>query len=267
MVYPISFPNLNLTFNINPVAISIFGINIYWYGIIIVSSILIGLFLAKKFDGTYGIKYDDIFDFALIALFLGIICARAYYVIFKLDYYKMHPKEIFMIWNGGLAIYGGIIGGVIAAIFFCKKRKISFLNLADYIIPYLSLGQAMGRWGNFINQEAYGSLTESFLKMQIFDKNIGKYINVHPTFLYESIIDIALFAILMYLRKKRKFKGQLLYTYLIVYGAGRAIVEGLRTDSLMIGNFRVSQILSVILMTFGLIAYILAKNVDEKSSK
>ena len=125
----------------------------------------------------------------------------------------------------------------------------------------------MGRWGNFINQEAYGSLTESFLKMQIFDKNIGKYINVHPAFLYESIIDIALFAILMYLRKKRKFKGQLLYTYLIVYGAGRAIVEGLRTDSLMIGNFRVSQILSVILMTFGLIAYILAKNVDEKSSK
>ena len=167
-MYPISFPNLNLTFNISPIAISIFGINIYWYGIIIVSSMLIGLFLAKKFDGTYGIKYDDVFDFVLIALFLGIICARTYYVIFKLDYYKMHPKEIFMIWNGGLAIYGGIIGGVIAAIFFCKERKISFLNLADYIIPYLSLGQAMGRWGNFINQEAYGGLTESFLKMQIF---------------------------------------------------------------------------------------------------
>lgn len=266
-MHPISFPNLNLTFNINPVAISIFGINIYWYGIIIVTAILIGLFLAKKDNGLHGIKYDDVFDFILIALLLGIISARIYYVIFKLDYYKIHPKEILMIWNGGLAIYGGIIGGVIAAIFFCKRRKISFLNLADYIVPYLAFGQALGRWGNFINQEAYGEITETFLKMQIFDKSLNQYINVHPTFLYESTVDVLLFILLMVMKNKRKFKGQLLYTYLTIYGIGRAIIEGLRADSLMLGNFKISQIFSIILMILGTVSYILAKNVDEKSSK
>ena len=169
-MYPISFPNLNLTFNINPVAISIFGINIYWYGIIIVSGVLLGLYLAKKDDGLHGIKYSDVIDFVTIAIFVGILFARGYYVLFKLDYYISHPSEIIKIWNGGLAIYGGIIGGVLTCIFFCRKRKIKFLNMADYLVPFLVLGQSIGRWGNFVNQEAYGSLTESFLKMRIYDK-------------------------------------------------------------------------------------------------
>ena len=126
-LYPVSFPNLNLSFFINPIAMTIFGLNIHWYGIIIVFAILIGLAFAKHDDGLHGIKFDDVFDFILRAIFVGIICARLYYVLFNLDYYIQYPSETFKIWNGGLAIYGGIIGGVISAAFFCKKKKIKFL--------------------------------------------------------------------------------------------------------------------------------------------
>ena len=164
--------------------------------------------------GLHGIKFDDAFDFILIALFVGIICARLYYVLFNLEYYIKNVNEIFSIWNGGLAIYGGIIGGVISAAIFCKIKKINFLDLCDYLVPFLALGQGIGRWGNFVNQEAYGYATESFLKMRIYDNKIGAFINVHPTFLYESILDVSLFVLLMLIRKKRNFSGQLLYIYL-----------------------------------------------------
>ena len=254
-LYPISFPNLNISLFVNPVAISIFGVNIHWYGILIVSAILIGLALAKRDDRLHKIKFDDVFDFALIGIFIGIICARIYFVIFNLNYYINHPNEIFSIWNGGLAIYGGIIGGVLSAAIFCKVRKINFLDLCDYLVPFLALGQAIGRWGNFINQEAYGYATENFFKMRIYSEELGSFINVHPTFLYESILDLFIFAILMILRKKRKFNGQLLYLYLIIYGIGRAIIEGFRTDSLMLLNFRVSQIFSIFLVILAIILY------------
>lgn len=254
-IYPISFPNLNISLFVNPIAISIFGINIHWYGILIVSAILIGLALAKRDDGLHKIKFDDIFDFALIGIFIGIICARIYFVIFNLDYYMNHPNEIFSIWNGGLAIYGAIIGGAITAFIFCKRKKINFLSLCDYLVPLLALGQGIGRWGNFVNQEAYGYITESFLKMRIYNKELEAFINVHPTFLYESILDLSIFFILMLIRKKRKFNGQLLYLYLIMYGTGRAIIEGFRTDSLMIMNFRVSQVLSILFVASGIILY------------
>lgn len=254
-LYPISFPNLNLSFFINPIAITIFGFNIHWYGIIIVSAILIGLALAKRDDGLHKIKFDDVFDFVLVALFIGILCARVYYVLFNLDYYIERPNEIFSIWNGGLAIYGGIIGGAISAAIFSKIRKINFLDLCDYLVPFLALGQGLGRWGNFINQEAYGYVTESFFKMRIYNKEIGAFINVHPTFLYESILDLLLFIILMLIRKKRKFGGQLLYSYLIIYGIGRAIIENFRADSLYLSNIRISQIFSVFLVALSITLY------------
>ena len=261
-MYPISFPNLNLTFNINPIAISIFGINSYWYGIIIVTGVLLGLYLAKKDDGLHGIKYSDVIDFVTIAVFVGILFARGYYVLFKLDYYISHPSEIIKIWNGGLAIYGGIIGGVLTCIFFCRKRKIKFLNMADYLVPFLVLG----RWGNFVNQEAYGSLTESFLKMRIYDKSTLGFISVHPTFLYESLLDFIIFIILMKIRKNRKFEGQLVYLYFIIYGIGRAIIEGLRTDSLMLCGFRVSRILSLFLAIFTSVMYMFAEKCRRKNT-
>ena len=266
MVYPISFPNLDLTFNINPIAISIFGINIYWYGIIIVSGILLGLYLAKKDDGLHGIKYSDVIDFVTIAVFVGILFARGYYVLFKLDYYISHPDEVIKIWNGGLAIYGGIIGGVLTCIFFCRKRKIKFLNMADYIVPFLALGQSIGRWGNFATPEAYGSLTESFLKMRIYNETTLEFISVHPTFLYESLLDFIIFIILMKTRKNRKFEGQLVYLYFIIYGTGRAIIEGLRTDSLMLCGFRVSQFLSLFLAILSSVMYIFAEKCRRKNT-
>ena len=239
-MHPISFPNLNLTFNINPIAISIFGINIYWYGIIIVIGVLLGLYLAKKDDGLHGIKYSDVIDFVTIAVFVGILFARGYYVLFKLDYYISHPSEIIKIWNGGLAIYGGIIGGVLTCIFFCRKRKIKFLNMADYIVPFLVLGQSIGRWGNFVS--------------------------VHPTFLYESLLDFIIFIILMKIRKNRKFEGQLVYLYFIIYGMGRAIIEGLRTDSLMLCGFRVSQFLSLFLAILSSLMYMFAEKCRRKNT-
>lgn len=263
-ISPISFPNLNISLFINPIAISIFGLNIHWYGILIVSAILIGLFLAKKDDGLHGIRFDDVFDFLLIGIFFAIIFARLYFVLFNLDYYKNNLSEIFSVWNGGLAIYGGIIGGAISALIFCKIKKINFLNLCDYLVPFLAFGQSIGRWGNFINQEAYGYATESFLKMRIYSKEIGTFINVHPTFLYESILDLFIFIILMILRKKRKFKGQLLYIYLGMYGMGRFIIEGLRTDSLMMMNFRVSQVLSGFLVILSIILYYFSEKCRRK---
>lgn len=254
-LYPISFPNLNLSFFINPIAIRICGVNIHWYGIIIVFAILIGLAFAKRDDGLHGIKFDAVFDFILIALFVGIICARLYYVLFNLDYYIQNLNEIFKIWNGGLAIYGGIIGGVISAAFFCKKKNIKFLDFCDYLVPFLALGQSLGRWGNFVNQEAFGYPTESFLKMRIYSSEIGGFINVHPTFLYESILDLVLFILLMIIRKKRRFSGQLLYIYLAIYGIGRAIIENFRADSLYLSNIRISQIISVFIAVLSITMY------------
>lgn len=266
-LFPISFPNLNISLLIDPIAISIGNINIYWYGIIVVMAIFIGLILARKDDGLYGVKFDDVFDFLLIALFVGIVFARLYYVVFNINYYIKNPLEIFAIWNGGLAIYGGIIGAVIVAVIFCKHKKIKFLNFGDYLVPFLALGQAIGRWGNFVNQEAYGSVTESFFKMRIYDKSLGEFINVHPTFLYESVLDLAIFILLMIFRKNKRFDGQLFYIYFILYGIGRAIIEGLRTDSLMFMNFRVSQILSVFLAMFSCIMYFLGEKCRRKDKK
>ncbi len=245
---PILFPNLNLSFNINPVAFNLFGKDIYWYGIIIVTGIIIALFLAKRDDGKYGLKWDDVTDFLMIGIIVGIICARIYYVVFNWSYYRNNLSEIYKIWHGGLAIYGVIIGGLIVAYVYCKKKNIKFLSLCDYLAPYLPLVQAMGRWGNFINREAYGSVTDSFLKMGIFDSGLGEYIFVHPTFLYESICTLIIFIILFIIRNKRKFEGQIICLYFIMYGLARGVIEGVRTDSLMISNIRVSQILSIILV-------------------
>lgn len=266
-LYPIIFPNLNISLFIDPIAISIGDINIHWYGIIIVTAILIGILFAKKDDGLHGIKFDDVFDFVLIALFVGIICARLYYVVFNLDYYVKNFSEVFQVWNGGLAIYGGIIGGAITAVFFCKYKKIKFLNLGDYLVPFLALCQAIGRWGNFVNQEAYGSTTENFFKMRIYDSALGDFVNVHPTFLYESILDFFIFVLLMGIRKRKRFDGQLVYIYFMVYGIGRTIIEGLRTDSLMFMNFRVSQVLSVFLVIFSVILYFVGERCRRKDTK
>lgn len=239
------FPSINLKLNISRVAINIFGIDIYWYAILIVLSFTIGIILCKKDDKKYNIKFEDILEVLIIVIPISILCARLYFVIFKLDYYLKFPQEILNFRDGGLAIYGGIIGTVITIIIYCKVKKINILDMLDYIVPYLPLGQAIGRWGNFFNIEAYGIETNNIFRMGIIEN--GQYIEVHPTFLYESICCLIIFFILYVLRYKRKYKGQMICIYLALYGLERTIIEGLRTDSLMLGNIRISQLLSIIL--------------------
>lgn len=197
-------------------------------------------------------------------MIVSIISARAYYVLFNLKEYMARPIEIFKIWNGGLAIYGAIIGSILYALWFCKKKKINFYNLADLIVPYLAFSQSMGRWGNFINQEAYGSVTQLPWKMGIFDSLAGEYIYVHPTFIYESICTFTLCLVLLYLSKNRKFEGQIFYSYMIGYGFIRSLIEGLRTDSLMLGVFRISQVLSIVFVVIFGILYLYRKHCRTK---
>lgn len=249
------FPSINLELNIKRVAFSIFGIDIYWYGIIIALAIMIALLILKLQDGKFGIEFNTILDLAIYLIPISLICARIYYVLFNLQQYTNNPLKIFNLRDGGMAIYGGIIGGLITCIIFCKKRKIKILNMLDYIVPVLALGQAIGRWGNFVNVEAHGTETASVFRMGIIEN--GTYMEVHPTFLYESIITFFLAILLLNIKdsekikkdsKKqliRKYPGQVTFIYLIVYSFARFFIEGIRTDSLMLFNFRISQILSM----------------------
>ena len=248
----INFEGLNISFEINNILIDINGIKIYWYAFIIVLGIAICLLFCKKDDGKYGIKFDDILLLSVFMFPISIICARLYYVLFRFDYYSLHLNEIFYIRNGGLAIYGGIIGAIGTIVVFCKIKRIHILDMLDYIAPYLALGQCIGRWGNFFNGEAHGVQTNSLFRMGIYEN--GQYIQVHPTFLYESVCTLAIFCFLFYKRNKREYSGELTYWYFFLYGIIRAIIEGFRTDSLMLGNFRISQVLSIIFsIVFGCI--------------
>ena len=248
----INFEGLGLSFNINKVLVDINGLKIHWYAVIIVVGIIIAILLCKKDDGKYKIKFENILELALFMLPISIICARIYFVIFKLDYYTQHPQEIFNISGGGLAIYGGVIGAIITIIVYCKIKKIRILDMLDYIAPYLPLGQAIGRWGNFFNSEAHGIETNSLFRMGIVED--GKYIQVHPTFLYESICTFLISLFLFIRRNKREYSGEQTYWYFFLYGIIRTIIEGIRTDSLMLGNIRISQILSLLLsIVFGYI--------------
>lgn len=256
----IKFEGLGMEFNINPIFLEIGNLKIYWYAICIIIGILISLLLCKKDDGKYNIKFDDIIELIIIILPISIIGARVYYVLFKLDYYKENILDIFKINNGGLAIYGGIIAGIVVTFIFCKIKKIKFLDMVDYLAPYLPLGQCIGRWGNFFNIEAYGTETSNLFRMGIIEK--GKYIEVHPTFLYESFCTFLIFIYLFNIRNKRKYEGELTFKYLFIYGIIRATIEGIRTDSLMIGNIRISQILSIITsVIFGIIIFYNIDNV------
>ena len=255
----ITFPAFNINLSISRTAFTIGGIHIYWYAIFIAMAILIAILALKKDCKKYNIEYNDILELMILIIPIAIVCARLYYVIFNMQYYLNNPSEIINIRNGGLAIYGGIIGGAITTIIFCKIKKIKILDMFDMIIPYLSLGQAIGRWGNYINIEAYGTETDLPLKMEVIENGVTKY--VHPTFLYESVENFILFLILLKVSKNRKFSGQITFLYFIGYAFIRFFIEGLRTDSLMMGNIRVSQLLSLIIFIICTVVYIvIAKN-------
>lgn len=239
----VNFPLFNLEIELERVAFSVFGIDVYWYAILIVLGMVVVLLLCKKDSGKYGVKFATILDLSLYVIPISIISARLYYIVFNPEPYLAEPLKIFDFRSGGLAIYGGIIGAIITIIVFCRKRKINFLDVLDYIAPFLPLAQAIGRWGNFVNVEAYGTETNLPWRMGIFENGIYK--EVHPTFLYESIATFVIFLILYSKRNKRKFKGEITALYLVMYSFVRFFIEGLRIDSLMFFNFRISQVLSL----------------------
>ena len=243
MTTPISFPGLGLTmdppqgFDLGPLYINI-------YGILIAVGLMAAVIYACRRCAQFGLKEDDILDGVLWVTPLAIVCARLYYVIFEWEHYAADPISILYIWNGGLAIYGGVIGALIGVAVLCKVKKIKLPALLDLVALGFLIGQAIGRWGNFFNREAYGSTATHFLRMglQSFDQTVY----VHPTFLYESLWNAAGFLLLHKLSKKRQYDGQIALGYVAWYGLGRAFIEGLRTDSLYWGPFRVSQLLAAL---------------------
>ena len=203
----IKFPGIGLEFNIDQILFSIGNINIYWYGFLIVMAFIIGLILLKKICKEFDFNFDTILEVFILIIPTSIFCARVYYILFNLEYYSNNINEIFSITSGGLAVSGGIIGGAIVTFIYTKLKKIDFLKFLDMIVIALPLGQAIGRWGNFFNVEAYGCITDSIFRMGII-KN-GNYIEVHPTFLYESICCFLIYVFLFLNRKKEgKFKGE-----------------------------------------------------------
>lgn len=232
----------------NPVAITVFGIDIMWYGILISLGIILAVMLAMHRAKQKGIKTDDILDIALVAVPVAIICARLYYVIFNWDYYSGNLAEILNIRNGGLAIHGALIGGVLAGLIVCRRKKLKPLFMVDLVAPSLILGQAVGRWGNFMNNEAHGGPTDLPWAIEVDG------VMVHPTFLYESLWNLAVMFFLLYYDKHfKKEDGELFFLYGILYSVGRFFIEGLRTDSLYFMGLRVAQLISLfIIVVFGL---------------
>lgn len=258
MLHYIDFPKLGLRFNLGPVAFRLGCIEIYWYGIIISVAILIGFIVANREVVRYGYSKDDVSSILVSATVVGIVCARLYYVVFNLYDFKDNWVRVLNLRTGGLAIYGGIIGALVATYYYCRYKGYKFLNLVDVFVPYLALGQSIGRWGNFTNQEAFGRVTTLPWGMTgdiIKNMHGGLYADalVHPTFLYESIATIMLYFLLRSVRDRKKFDGYVLCVYMLFYGVARFFVEGLRTDSLMFVNFRVSKVLSLVLVIVSIV--------------
>lgn len=270
------FEGLGIDFDLPSVAFSIFGYEVHWYGIIIAFGFMLAVLYGGRMAYKWKMSLDGMTDVLIWGTIFGIICARAYYVIFEWSYYKDHLIEIPQIWNGGIAIYGGIIGALIGAAIGCKTGKINFPNLLDLGALGLLIGQGIGRWGNFFNQEAFGVNTTTapfrMWSQKIHDDLVSSAdtltakgiefdpnLPVHPTFLYESVWCLLGFLILNYMvHKHRHFKGEIFMLYGVWYGLERAVVEGLRTDSLYIGDttLRVSQLLSIAIVAVFAVAFV-----------
>ena len=273
----VKFPGLGINLNVSPVAFTIGSIEIYWYGLLIAAAIVLAVILAVKQAKDFKFPEGLVYDTILVIIPCAIIGARAYFVACNWDYYGKNLKAIFDLRSGGLAIYGGVILVFIGCLAMCRIRKIPFMELADYCVVYLPLGQAIGRWGNFFNQECFG--TNTTLPWGMTSQTIENYISancptlvstmpVHPTFLYESLADLAIFFILLYVRKHSKIPFETSCAYFALYGTARFFIEGLRTDSLYLGNttIRISQLLSLIFVVAALlyIAYARSMKLQKK---
>jgi len=255
----ITFPGLGLELYIDRVAFSVGPFTVYWYGIIIAFGFVLAAIYAYKRCDDVGLKTDDLLDMLIFAAPIAIIGARTYYVVWKFnELYYYDYAAMFRIWDGGLAIYGAVIFGVLTAVVFCNIKRIRLGTMLDITAPALLIGQAIGRWGNFFNQEAYGGVTDSFLRMGIYVNGVQTF--VQPTFLYESLWNALGFLILHLLFKKRKRSGQIFLSYVAWYGIGRGFIEGMRSDSLYFFNssLRISQFLGFFsaLVAIGLLIYL-----------
>lgn len=263
----ISFPMLG-DFQIDPPSyFTVFGRNIYFYGVLIGLGFILAILYCARRSSRFGIKSDDLYDVVLWLIPCSIIGARLYFVLFQLDYYIAHPGEIFAIWNGGLAIYGGVIAGLAVIWLVCRHKHIPPAAMFDLIVLGLLIGQIIGRWGNFMNREAFGAETDIFCRMGLTAPD-GSTIYVHPTFLYESLWNLGVFIFISVFDAKglRRYDGQNTLLYFMLYGVGRAWIEGLRTDSLYIGStgIRVSQLLSAVLAVSCLVVLLVQRRREHK---
>lgn len=274
------FPHLGIVIQTIKNHITVFGIDISFYGMIIGTGMILAMLLVERNVKAKGQNSDVYWDFFIWIIIAGVAGARLYYILFNLDYYLENPSKILNTREGGLAIYGGIIGVILALLIFCKVKKQNFRQMLDNLIPGLLLGQALGRWGNFFNCEAFGGYTDNLFAMRLKKELVNssmlnddvlshlindggvEYIQVHPTFLYESCWNlVSLFFVLWYGKKKQTFDGEIMVLYMITYGVGRFLIEGLRTDSLMIPGtgLRVSQCLALVSAVAGIILMIIGK--------
>ena len=251
----ITFPALGISVTVNRVAFNMFGKDIYWYGVIIALGFALAVLYCSLRIRRFGFNNDLLFDALVAALPSAIVGARLYYVIWEWGYYSKYPSEIIAVWHGGMAIYGGIIGALVAVAIYGRVKRASIPGMFDVAALGLLIGQCLGRWGNFINGEAHGTLTDSVLGM-----TVNGYGPFHPTFLYESVWTALGFVVLHLVSVYfYRFRGQIFLSYLVWYGAGRAVIEGLRTDSLYIGqtDIRVSQVVAVVSCITGLVLLVL----------
>lgn len=258
----------------NPIAIKLGSLTVTWYAIFILSGIILASILISKESNKYNIQTNFVTNLIFWCVIFGILGARVYYVIFNLDYYLVSPIEIIKIWNGGLAIHGGIIAGIITLIVYCKKYKVNPILMADISTPCVMLAQGIGRWGNFFNSEAHGGIVSRAFLERIHIPNFiieGMHIGnhyYHPTFFYESFFCILGFIILTLVKKSKKIKlGNITSLYFIWYGVLRFFIESLRTDSLMIGNIKMAQVVSCLMVIIGIIAFIITTLKCKKYNK
>ena len=273
--YDIAFPNLGIFIETLRNNFRIGNFTIAYYGVIIAIGMLVGFYLATHYGKKIGVIEDTLYDIFILVVVFGIIGARIYYVIFRWDYYQIRPYEILNIRAGGLAVFGGIILAIIAIAIYSKVKKVNLLKVLDATMIGMTVGQAIGRWGNFFNMEAFGGWTNNPFAMRmridyldpsnityeqslnIIEENGLEYIQAHPTFLYESVLSLVLFGVLVYIAtKKYKFNGQIFASYLIGYGIIRFFIEALRTDSLMFYNFKASQLVAVACVLIGVGFYL-----------
>lgn len=256
MINNIKFPGLGLEFEISRSLFSVFGIDVYTYGLIIGLGVILGFIYAAREVEKQGISQDDFLNMFLIGVPAAIVCARLYYVIFSWDLYKNNLMDIFDIRGGGIAIYGGVIGAAVSVLIYCKKKKLNAKTVFDILAVGLLIGQAVGRWGNFVNGEAFGGYTDLPWAMTIRQDGVLIANSVHPTFFYESALNALGILVLCLYKRKKVFEGEIFCGYMVWYGFSRMFIEGLRADSLYLGPFRVSQILSAVLVIAGLIIII-----------